>query len=106
MTGSIGEWVLYHPPKSVSFGHQSKVRAPRKAWPMVAEFLASCAQLEFGHLAELTCYKPNKWTKATVAATSHPRSATSFWYGNWPCGAGSALDHNGVNLEIGYSICA
>lgn len=84
MTIMIGEWVVYHPPKSVAFGHQSKVRDPRKAWPMVAEFLASCAQLEFGHLAELTCYQPNEWTEATVAVARIREARQLFELENGP----------------------
>jgi hypothetical protein len=33
------EWTIYHPPKSVSFGHQSRVRDRRRAWAMTDKFL-------------------------------------------------------------------
>lgn len=52
----IGERVLYAPPKSVAFGHQSRVRDPRRAWPMVAGFMDAFA---LGRLAPgigLDCY--------------------------------------------------
>jgi hypothetical protein len=36
------EWTIYHPPKSVSFGHQSRVRDRRRAWAMTySPFLAA-----------------------------------------------------------------
>lgn len=48
MTGAINEWVVYSPPKSVSFGHQSRVRDPRKAWPTVEQFLMGLEQRQWG----------------------------------------------------------
>jgi hypothetical protein len=52
------EWVLYHPPKSVSFGHQSRIRDPRRAWPTVQQFLATLTRSTFGHSRHLTCRDP------------------------------------------------
>jgi hypothetical protein len=40
MSVESGEWVVYHPPKSVSFGHQSRMRDPRRTWPTVERFMA------------------------------------------------------------------
>jgi hypothetical protein len=50
-----GEWVVYHPPKSVSFGHQSRIRDPRRAWPVVQRFLTDLTQFALGERIELTC---------------------------------------------------
>jgi hypothetical protein len=63
----VSEWVVYHPPKSVSFGHQSRVRNPRRAWPMVEQFLADFTQYELGHDVELRCHGPDAHTDLAVA---------------------------------------
>lgn len=46
--GTAGEWLSYFPPKSVSFGHQSRVRDARRAWSMTQRFLASLTEFEIG----------------------------------------------------------
>jgi len=67
MDAEIIEWVVYHPPKSVAFGHQSRIHDPRGAWSMTERFLTSLTELTLGHLVELTCYGPNSWTDTAVA---------------------------------------
>jgi hypothetical protein len=67
MTDVTQEWVVYKPPKSVSFGHQSTPRDPRKAWPQLQRFLAEVSALEVGHQLSLTCHSPNPRTEAAVA---------------------------------------
>ncbi len=39
MADEQSEWVVYHPPKSVAFGHLTSIRDPRRAWPRVQNFL-------------------------------------------------------------------
>jgi hypothetical protein len=54
------EWVHYHPPKSVSFGHQPRLRDPRKAWAAVQRFLRELTAFELLPRIELTCYGPGR----------------------------------------------
>jgi hypothetical protein len=61
------EWVVYNPPKSVSFGHQSLPRDARRAWPMVGRFLTELTTSTLGPRIELTCYLPSAQTDAIVA---------------------------------------
>ncbi len=49
------EWLIYHPPKSVSFGHQSRPRNARKAWSLTKSFLEEFTHYELGHHRDLTC---------------------------------------------------
>src|ERR1700742_4626684 len=37
---TTNEWVVYQPSKSAAFGHQSRIRDPRRAWPAVQQFMA------------------------------------------------------------------
>lgn len=67
MVDVVEEWVVYHPPKSVSFGHSSVPRDPRKAWPIVEKFLRGLQKVELGHSVELTCLEGGKWTDISVA---------------------------------------
>jgi hypothetical protein len=67
MTNAVREWVVYHPPKSVSFGHQSTPRNPRLAWPKVDHFLGGLTDVEFGHFSELTLYGPGNRMDDTIA---------------------------------------
>ncbi len=60
MDSGATEWVTYHPPKSVSFGHQPRLRDPRKAWPAVGKFLEELTRFELLPRAELTCYGPDR----------------------------------------------
>lgn len=46
--GTAGEWLCYHPPKSVSFGHQSRIRDARRAWSMTQRFLNRLTEFELG----------------------------------------------------------
>lgn len=55
MNVESGEWVVYHPPKSVSFGHQSRIRDPRRAWPVAQRFLTELTQFVLDERIELTC---------------------------------------------------
>lgn len=67
MTDVVEEWVVYDPPKSVSFGHSSVPRDPRKAWPIVEGFLSCLDKVEWGHHVELTCHESSRWTDVSVA---------------------------------------
>jgi len=67
MIDAMQEWVIYHPPKSVSFGHQSVPVDPRKAWSQLQQFLARVSALEFAHHFTLTCNDANQWTEPAVA---------------------------------------
>jgi hypothetical protein len=68
MTNAIRQWVVYHPPKSVVFGHQSKPRDPKLAWLKLEHFLGGAAKLELGKPLDLTCYAQDKGTDLAVAA--------------------------------------
>jgi hypothetical protein len=46
MADDQSEWVVYHPPKSVAFGHVTSIRDPRRAWPRVQSFLSDYVDLE------------------------------------------------------------
>jgi hypothetical protein len=67
MDAERDEWVVYHPPKSVAFGHQSRIRDPRRAWPTVERFLNELTQFIVGHHIGLTCHDPSTHTDPTVA---------------------------------------
>lgn len=69
VSDNSSEWVVYHPPKSVSFGHQSRIRDPRRAWPMVKQFLGELTEFTLGHNAELTCRGPDIGLELSVAMT-------------------------------------
>jgi hypothetical protein len=62
------EWVVYSPPKSVSFGHQTRLRDPRRAWPAVEAFLRDCTRATLHPRIALTCHGPSRWTDEAVAA--------------------------------------
>jgi len=68
MTNAIHEWVVYHPPKSSSFGHHSAPRNPRLAWPKIGEFLDYYSNFELSPRLELTCFGPSIWTDEGLAA--------------------------------------
>ena len=55
MYDESAEWLIYHPPKSVGFGHQSRVRNARKAWGLTKAFLEEFTYAEFGHICTLMC---------------------------------------------------
>jgi hypothetical protein len=61
------EWVVYAPPKSASFGHQSRLRDARKAWLATQEFLNAQTDYTLGHHRRMTCYGPTPQTEAAVA---------------------------------------
>lgn len=60
------EWLIYHPPKSVSFGHQSRIRDARKAWPATKAFLDAFTCYEIGHHRSLTCLIADELLDPTV----------------------------------------
>jgi hypothetical protein len=54
--GTAGEWLSYFPPKSVAFGHQSRIRDARRAWSMTQRFLNHLTEFELGKgFVELCC---------------------------------------------------
>ena len=55
MYDEAAEWLIYQPPKSVSFGHQSRPRNARKAWSLTKSFLEEFTHYELGHHRDLTC---------------------------------------------------
>jgi hypothetical protein len=67
MNTETGEWVIYHPPKSVSFGHQSRTRDPRRAWPIVEQFMAASTQFTLGNHIELICLWPETLVDSEAA---------------------------------------
>jgi hypothetical protein len=68
MQAGRGEWVVYHPPKSVSFGHQARIRDPRKAWPTVERFLNDVTRSVLAERISLTCHDASERTDERVAA--------------------------------------
>ena len=62
------EWVVYDPPKSVSFGHQARVKDARRAWKLTEEFLNQQADFALGHHLDLTYYEPTQEADAPVAS--------------------------------------
>lgn len=67
MESDPNEWVVYAPPKSASFGHQSRLRDARKAWVATQEFLSTHTDYTLGHLRRMTCYGPTPQTEASIA---------------------------------------
>lgn len=67
------ERVMYHPPKSVAFGHQARKRGPRLAWSMTKSFLGGFADYRFG-FGDLQVYLPDAWTSETAANASLARA--------------------------------
>lgn len=67
MDSGAAEWVSYHPPKSVSFGHQPRLRDPRKAWAAIGKFLEELTSFELLPRIELTCYGPDRGLSPAVA---------------------------------------
>ena len=61
------EWVVYHPPKSVAFGHQCRIRDPRRAWPLVEQFVVGWTKYSFGQHVTLVCSSASPQTDAEVA---------------------------------------
>src|SRR5690242_13984885 len=62
MSSASTEWVVYQAPKSVGFGHQSRVRDPRRAWPLVQRFLAELTRSTFNHHMELALWNSDGGT--------------------------------------------
>ena len=63
-----GERVLYGPPKSVSFGHQARVRDPRLAWPMTLRFLDAFTLRRLDPNVRLDCYGLSASTNEEVVS--------------------------------------
>ena len=79
MDAASGEWVIYHPPKSVGFGHQSRIRDPRRAWPTTEQFLRDLTQFTHGrHVIELTCCAPETGVDAGVAKARAEAAREAF----------------------------
>jgi hypothetical protein len=78
MDNEIGEWVIYDPPKSVSFGHLSRIRNPRRAWPLVQRFLDDLTRYTLAERAELRCSLPSGRTDAGVARERIEEARHSF----------------------------
>jgi hypothetical protein len=62
------EWLIYRPPKSVSFGHQARVRDARRAWTLVDDFLKLHTDFVPGHHLIFTCYRAAEQADAMIAA--------------------------------------
>jgi hypothetical protein len=72
MNTDQSEWVVYHPPKSVSFGHVTNIRDPRRAWPRVQSFLNDYVQIEQSSPSARTMptlqFDPSSCTDPAIAA--------------------------------------
>ncbi len=62
------EWLIYRPPKSVSFGHQARVRDATRAWTLVDDFLKLHTDFMPGHRLIFTCYRAAEEADAMTAA--------------------------------------
>jgi hypothetical protein len=69
MSVDAAEWVVYQPPKSVSFGHQSRIRDPRRSWPMVQQFITDLTRSMLGDRIVLTCFDAELQSRGGVAAS-------------------------------------
>lgn len=67
------ERVIYHPPKSVAFGHQARKRDPRLAWSMTKSFLEAFTDYRFG-FGDLQVHLPGEWTSEAAATASLTRA--------------------------------
>jgi hypothetical protein len=77
MSVDATEWVVYEPPKSVAFGHQSRIRDARRAWPMVQQFMAALTRFTLGNRIALGCLKAEPQT-SDVAATRIEQARRCF----------------------------
>jgi len=60
--------IAYHPPKSVSHGHGSRVRGTRKGWAATQAFLQEQTESEIRLPLKLMIWGPSQWTDQAVVA--------------------------------------
>jgi hypothetical protein len=68
MDADAAEWVVYRLPKPSSHGQASRIRDPRKAWPVVQRFIAALTRATLGPRVTLTCFQgePRNVTVAKI----------------------------------------
>lgn len=77
MAGVV-EWVLYRPPKSMSFGHGPRLRDHRKAWTQTKSFLADLTDSSVPESISLSCRAANQWLSAAVASNRLEEASRRF----------------------------
>jgi hypothetical protein len=70
------EVVVYHPPKSVSHAHGSRVRGARRVWTAIQHFLENHTEYRLSPTATVTCHGPDKYTDGAVANQSATETTT------------------------------
>ncbi len=58
MSESLNEYVSYEPPKSACFGHQTRIKNARSAWPLVESFLEKRTTSTLNEHISLRCVLP------------------------------------------------
>ena len=61
------EFVVYHPPKSIGFGHHSRIRDGRKSLQFAQKFLTRNTIFNLASTIKLTVQAPSQWTNQVVS---------------------------------------
>jgi hypothetical protein len=59
--------VYYQPPKSVAYGHASRIRNARVAWPVTIEFFERFTIYQISPRISLSCQQPGKYINEDIA---------------------------------------
>ena len=70
--------IAYHPPKSVSHGHGSRVRGTRKAWEATQTFLREETAAELRLPVKLMLWGPSQWTDQAVVLQTRESANEEF----------------------------
>jgi len=73
-----GEFVAYHPPKSVSHGHGSRARNAKRAWAATEEFISKHTNATLGPALRVTVWGPSEWTDAAVCEKAIDEGILAF----------------------------
>src|SRR5829696_9695562 len=86
MDADADEWVVYKLPKSSSHGQASRIRDPRKAWPVVQRFIATLTRATLGPRVTLTCLQgePRDVTVAKIEEARRCFGAETGQSGGFP----------------------
>lgn len=86
--------IAYHPPKSVSHGHGSRVRGTRKGWAATQAFLQTHTKSEIRLPLKLMIWGPSQWTNEAVVAEARQAANHRF-------GAPTNISREFHNWELG-----
>ena len=78
----MSEILTYTPPKSAAFGHDARIRDPKKAWSLAEQFLSVHTVATLRQDVKFQCWAPNEWTDAEAANSCLEAARASF--GNEP----------------------